>query len=151
MSRRARPVEENIQEEPVLNNTKEPTKTTIIPDLKIYGVQIDGLKNKIDEIKLSNRKQEFINKVKTVLDLFDKDSNHYSDTIVFFVMSCIENFHLKKNSGAQKLELVKECVKEYFNNDDLLINKIVQLLMPKLKQNKFIKRNMKKMFRFFFH
>ena len=64
-------------------------------------------------------------------------------------MSCVENQVLKKKSGQLKKHIVIECSREYFDNNDLLIVKMIDLLMPGLNQNKMIKRNGKKVIRFF--
>ena len=98
---------------------------------------------------MNNSQTEFINKIKSVLALFDKDTYKYSYSIMLFVMQCVENYILKKGAGEYKQQVVIECVKEYFNNDETLVELSIPVLMPRLKQNKFIKRNIKKLFRFF--
>ena len=120
-----------------------------VPDLVLFGQELKGLKIKISDIKLLNLQSDFCQKVKTVLDLFDKENNRYSDSILYFVMSCVENQVLKKGSGELKKRIVIECTREYFDNNDLMISKMIDLLMPTLNQNKFIKRNGKKVIRFF--
>jgi hypothetical protein len=106
-----------------------------VPDLVLFGQELKGLKIKISDIKLLNLQSDFCQKVKTVLDLFDKENNQYSDSILYFVMSCVENQVLKKKSGQLKKQIVIECTREYFDNNDLLIGKMIDLLMPGLNQN----------------
>ena len=115
----------------------------------ILTSELEGLREKIYDIKMNNSQTEFINKIKSVLALFDKDTYKYSYSIMLFVMQCVENYILKKGAGEYKQQVVIECVKEYFNNDETLVELSIPVLMPRLKQNKFIKRNIKKLFRFF--
>ena len=115
----------------------------------ILTSELEGLREKIYDIKMNNSQTEFIDKIKSVLALFDKDTYKYSYSIMLFVMQCVENYILKKGAGEYKQQVVIECVKEYFNNDETLVELSIPVLMPRLKQNKFIKRNIKKLFRFF--
>ena len=118
------------------------------PDF-ILSSELEGLREKIYDTKMNNSQTEFINKIKSVLALFDKDTYKYSYSIMLFVMQCVENYILEKGTGEYKKEVVIECVKEYFNDDETLVELSIPVLMPRLKQNKFIKRNIKKLFRFF--
>jgi hypothetical protein len=154
MSRRNKPEEEmppayaniiDTMNAPQIKKKEE----IVVPDLVLFGHELKGLKDKISDIKLNNLQSNFCEKVKTVLDLFDKENNQYSDSILYFVMSCVENQVLKKGSGELKKRIVIECTREYFDNNDLMISKMIDLLMPSLNQNKFIKRNGKKVIRFF--
>ena len=45
--------------------------------------------------------------------------------------------------------MVKACVKSFFNNDELIIEKWVSLLMPKILNYKFWNRNLRKLVRIF--
>ena len=144
MSRRKRAVEteEQKQNEWIISELPKNQDFSLTSEL-------EGLREKIYDIKMNNSQTEFINKIKSVLALFDKDTYKYSYSIMLFVMQCVENYILKKGAGEYKQQVVIECVKEYFNNDETLVELSIPVLMPRLKQNKFIKRNIKRLFRFF--
>jgi hypothetical protein len=120
-----------------------------VPDLTTFNHQLEGLNEKIYNIKMTNRQTEFIEKIKLVLSLFDKESNQYNHSIMLFVMSCVEDYILKPKSGEYKKSVVIECVKDYYDNNIVLIEKMIPILMPHVAQNKFFKRNGKKIMRFF--
>ena len=145
MSAKKRAVEETKEEHKEEWRIKDLPKTQDF----ILTSELEGLREKIYDIKMNNSQTEFINKIKSVLALFDKDTYKYSYSIMLFVMQCVENYILKKGAGEYKQQVVIECVKEYFNNDETLVELSIPVLMPRLKQNKFIKRNIKKLFRFF--
>ena len=147
MSPRNRAVEETKEEK----EHKEEGRIKDLPKTQdfILTSELEGLREKIYDIKMNNSQTEFINKIKSVLALFDKDTYKYSYSIMLFVMQCVENYILKKGAGEYKQQVVIECVKEYFNNDETLVELSIPVLMPRLKQNKFIKRNIKRLFRFF--
>ena len=111
-----------------------------VPSLKLFDVSVDGISEKIQEIKLSNRSIEFINKIQAVLDLFDKTENKYNEKIVLFAMQAVENLFInKKKVGSLKLKCVIEACSKYFNDDHELITKFVDLMMSQLKTNRLYK------------
>ena len=111
-----------------------------VPSLKLFDVSVDGISEKIQEIKLSNRSIEFINKIQSVLDLFDKTENKYNYNLVLFCAQCVENYFInKRKMGAAKLKLVIEACKKYFNDDVELVSKFVDLVLPNLKTSRFYK------------
>jgi hypothetical protein len=64
-------------------------------------------------------------------------------------MTSVENYILKPKSGLCKFNLVMECVKKYYDDNVELVEHLIQLNMPSLKQNKLLKRTAKKIIRFF--
>ena len=111
-----------------------------VPSLKLFDVSVDGISDKIQEIKLSNKSIEFINKIQAVLDLFDKSENKYNYNLVLFCAQCVENYFVgKRKMGAAKLKLVIEACKKYFNDDIELVSKFVDLVLPNWKPSRFYK------------
>ena len=128
----------------------ESFKKRNIPDLSQFDIKkIDDLKTRLDKMKMENNQSDFSQSIQSVLDLYDDSELHYSENIVFFVMSEIEKFILKPKSGQNKEKVVVEACKKYFNNDDNLVLLVVKLLMPKLRQIKFSERQVRKVLRFF--
>ena len=105
-------VEENQTLGAEVENIKMRTEIRDVPSLKLFDVSVDGISEKIQEIKLSNRSIEFINKIQAVLDLFDKSENKYNYNLVLFCAQCVENYFVgKRKMGAAKLKLVIEACK----------------------------------------
>lgn len=111
-----------------------------VPNLKLFNVELDGISGKIRDIKLSNKSIEFINKIQAILDLFDPKDHHYDHNVVLFSMQAVENMFIdKKKCGVIKLKCVIEACKKYFNGDEELITKFVDLLLPKLNKSRLYK------------
>jgi hypothetical protein len=145
-----------------LNNEKETVPSTDvteplpmpvllreIPNIKNFGATLEGLDHKIYKLKMENLQYDFITKVQAVLDLFNTKDNHYSNSIMIFVMTAVENHILKPKSGLYKHSVVVECVKKYYDDNIELVEELIKLNMPSLKQNKLLKRTGKRIVRFF--
>ena len=112
----------------------------LIPSSKLFDVELDGISNKIKEIKLSNKSIDFVNKIKSVLSLFNPDDNKYNHNIVLFAAQAVENYFIgKRKMGETKLKLVKEACKDYFNGEEELVEMVVDLVLPKLKTSRLYK------------
>lgn len=121
-----------------------------IPDLSKFNVKsVDNLKSRLDTIKMENHQYDFTQSIKSVLELYDPDDLRYNENIVFFIMQEVEKYILKPKSGQFKESICIECCQAFFNNDKELVALIVKLLMPKLSQVKFTKRQVLKFIRFF--
>jgi len=82
---------------------------------------LEGLDQKLQNIKICNYSSDFLNEIHKVLDLYDDSELKYNDKLVLFVMNEVEKFILKSKSGKNKEKLVIESVKKYFNNDEDLV------------------------------
>lgn len=141
----APPPEQSQQLERVESFKKRP-----IPDLSQFNIKsVENLKSHLDAIKMENHQYDFMQSIKSVLDLYDPNDLHYNENIVFFVMQEVEKFLLKPKAGVSKESVCIECCQAYFNNDKNLVSLIIKLLMPKLSQVKFTKRQILKVIRFF--
>mmetsp|Transcript_18490 Transcript_18490/g.26850 ORF Transcript_18490/g.26850 Transcript_18490/m.26850 type:complete len:157 (-) Transcript_18490:882-1352(-) len=121
----------------------------LIPNKRVFGVLFEGTEQEIKRIRDEKHACEFVKAVRTHLMLFDKSQNKYSDRILLCTMQCVENFILGKSRGLFRERLVIECVSDFFGGDEDIIRKMIQLLMPKIKNYKWFRRNMKKAIRFF--
>lgn len=125
-------------------------KREIPPDLSNFNIhKIDDLKQRLDKVKMENKQYDFHESIHKVLDLYDEKELHYSENIVYFVMTEIEKYILKPNAGQSKEELCVQCVKKYFNDDEDLVRLIIKLLFKQLHQIKFSERQLRKAVRFF--
>lgn len=126
-----------------------PFKKIEMKKSKINFKKVPSLKLKLDDVKLSNSQNEFLEDVKHTLSLFDKEELLYNEDLVLFLMQQIEEYILLPKSGEHKTNLLIECVKEYYNNDVELVKMVIRLVFPKLKQVRFIERQLRRGARFF--
>jgi hypothetical protein len=124
-------------------------RSRTVPDKTLFNVELIGLADKIKDIKLENQQYELVEKIQSVLNLFDPESNKYNEQIVLFTMQSVENFITKPKAGAKKQAVVVEAVKKYFNNDIELIVKMIALLLPRVKKMNIVRRNWKRVANFF--
>jgi hypothetical protein len=116
-----------------------------------FNSKLDGLDEKVMEIKLRKYSNDFKQSLNQVLVLYPIDKLKYSSHLVSFVMHEAERFLLKPKSGGAKRQLVIDCVKKYFDDNDQMVGVVIDLLFKDLKQVKFIGRQAMKLMRFFFN
>ena len=126
-----------------------PFKKIEIKKSKIDFKKVPSLKQRLDDVKLCNSQNEFLEDVKNTLSHFDKPDLLYNEELVLFLMQQIEEYILIPKSGECKFDLLVECVKEYYNNDAELVKMVVRLVFPKVKQVRLIERLLRKSVRFF--
>jgi hypothetical protein len=114
-----------------------------------FKYKLNGLDDKLREMKISNSQSEFLNQIQQILSLYEDNDLKYSHELVLFVMNEVERFILKSKSGDSKKKLTIECCKKYFDNNVEILEVIINLLFPKVKQVKFIKRQGLKILKFF--
>lgn len=123
-------------------------KSVILPDISRFDVsKLDSLNSKLNNIKQSNKSNDFIEQINHVLDLFDVNDLKYSYEIVFFVMTECEKFLLVSKGGDQKNEIVVDVCKRFFNDDPALVRLVIGLLMHRLPQVKMIGRIVRRVYR----
>lgn len=132
--------------EQVNEQSNEPSND--IPIIHFHS-QLEGLDEKVLEIKLRKYSNNFKQSIDQVLGLYPVDKFKYSSHLVRFVMHEAERFILKPKSGNAKRQLVIDCVKSYFDNNDQMVSVVIDLLFKDLQQVKFIGRQALKLMRFF--
>lgn len=120
-----------------------------IPQINFNINNLEGLDQKIKDLKLTNYQHEFIQEIEKVLLLYEDSELKYNDRFVLFVMDEVEKFILKSKSGKAKKDLVIEICKKYFNDDPTLVELVIKLVFKELSQVQFIKRQGLKLVRFF--
>ena len=120
-----------------------------IPNIQFNVKGLNGLENKLKNIKITNYQSDFLTEIQKVLSLYDDEELKYSENVVYFVMCEVEKFILKSKSGEHKKKLVCEECKRYFNNDSDLVELVINLVFHKLPQIKFFKRQGYKILKFF--
>lgn len=119
-----------------------------IPTIQ-FTHKLNGLDEKLRKMKITNYQSDFITQIENILALYDEKELHYNHELVLFIMNEVERYILKSKSGDSKKQLVIECCKKYFDNNIEILEVIINLLFPKIKQIKFMKRQGYKLLRFF--
>lgn len=130
------------------NNNSSPFIKKEVPQLN-FKYKLNGLDDKLRNIKINNLQSDFIDQMQQILSLYDDNDLKYSHELILFVMNEVERFILKSKSGQSKKQLTIECCKPYFDNNIEILEVIIELIFPKLKQVKFLKRQGLKIVRFF--
>ena len=96
--------------------------------------KIEGFDDIRSKAKIEKKKQQFLSETKKLLSLFDIDSKKYDHKLVLAICQSAEDFFNKRGMGDIKLQCVVESVKIFFNNDEVLVKKIVDMIFPNIKQ-----------------
>ena len=133
---------------PVLNvqDGKIPASILFNSDLKKLSGYRDLRISKKQDIMLN----DFVESFGDILDYFEKSSKHYDTELVQFVVQASEDFFIShKSMGKLKEKSVVEVCKKYFNDDEALVIKIINLVFPLIKKSNIFRRNKKRINRFF--
>ena len=110
----------------------------VIPDKFILNNtsvhKIEGFDDIRSQGKIEKKKLEFLRETDKLLSLFDIDSKKYDHKLVLAICQSAEGFFNKRGMGDVKLYCVVESVKRFFNNDETLVKKIIDIIFPNIKQ-----------------
>ena len=101
-------------------------------------------------IKTKDLEEQFIIKVSEMLSVIDKKDVKYNEECVKFVCECAELYFLDKGCGELKLRVVTIVLMPYFNDDEELIHKFVQLCINAIRKSNILRRNYVRLRRIFF-
>lgn len=109
-----------------------------IPPRYILNTNIKGKLRKVQTrrkaLKLEHAKVEFQEQVQKALSLFDKNEDVYDTDIIALVCEIAENFFIERGMGEVKREcVVKACLK-FFDNNEKIIDKFIDLVLPSIEQ-----------------
>lgn len=122
---------------------KMPTLTPItsVPVSKLNLGGIKGYTEKKKTLKLLKMKQDVIKELRNALDIFDPDEINLNHTAVLFCAQIVEDLFTTKGQGKIKEEVVIEVCKQFFNNDELLIKMVLELVFEKVVKTTVYRRN----------
>ena len=136
----------------VAHEKKHEVKHDILPPKKILNnsnlKKLKSYRNLRKNIKSQNEESEFIRQLTDVLNLFDENEVHYDPDVLVLIMQIAENWFLGKKDGEKRKRNVIIVAKRFFDNNEELVNKMIEIVLPKIKQNKYIERNLKKFVKF---
>ena len=145
-------VEPNEVSQPEKQPSHKPLPSNQVPPKNILNsANLKKLKSyrKIRQnIKSQNDETLFINQVSEALDMLNVEESKYDYELLLLVMQIAENWFLKSKDGNRRKAIVILACKKFFDGNEELISKSIELLMPNLEQNKFISRNIKKLLRY---
>lgn len=134
---------------PLNQNQKTIFQKKDLPQISLNTNNLDGLNDKLKNIKLNNSQSDFESEIQQILSLYSDDELKFSYKLVLFVMTEVEKFILEPKSGDAKKNLVISVCQKYFNDDPELVNMVINLVFRDLPQVKFFKRQALKVVRFF--
>lgn len=135
------------QENPVIvkeNNSVPPKNILNHANLK----KLKSYRKIRQNIKSQNDESLFISQITEVLNLLSVEDSKHDYELLLLVMQIAENWFLKSKDGERRKTNVILSCKRFFDGNEELISKSIELLMPQLEQNKFIGRNVKKLLRY---
>ena len=103
-------------------------------------------KNLKDKIKL----EEFVSKMNSLLNNIDKKGLKYDNNLTKFVCETIEHIFTERKCGDLKKSIAVEILKPYFNEDDELVSKFIELILEKITKSTKFSRVKNKVSKFFF-
>ena len=133
-----------------MDPTIQPTVELTIPPktyngftTNLYSTALSNLKNGIVE-------NDFKIAITKMIDIIDPNDVKYNENIVAFVCETIEHVITKRKSGKQKEKIVVEILSKYFNYDDVLVKKFIQLVLPRITKSNVFRRVRNRLNKFFF-
>ena len=117
-----------------------------IPPSVLYGSnlkQMKGFHNLRSTLKRDSFLKEFIKSgVEALEDYEVGEETMYDVEIVKFIMQTAEDsfIHYKKQGAEKKSAVVAVC-KKYFDNNDVLVSKTIEQMLPFIKHSTFLRRN----------
>lgn len=118
-----------------------------IPPSSVYNYNLkkmSSFKQIRRKYKMSNQKSMFIHDLKLVLGEY-KPSNHDLDSeLLTHILNIAEQFFIygsKEEREGMKEDAVKTLMLNYFRDDELLLNKFIGQVWPKVKKSNMFKRS----------
>ena len=140
----------NILSNIIMESTTEPTeelkkeKKKEKHDKSYNGLEFSKYKKVLHDIKMDEKVDDFKIRVNKMLRMISHEDMTYDDNVVMFVLECAEMCFSKPKSGELKLKVSKEY-------DDILVEKFIDLLLPKIRKSNVLRRNYQRIRIFFFN
>ncbi len=111
--------------------------------------KLPKFRQKRKAVKHDNMQKEFVIEMQKVLKVFRVDEEHYDHEIVLFACQVAEDFFLDKGVGEVKMKCVVEACKPFFDNNEELVQKIVELVFRDVIKSSLWRRNQTRLLNFF--
>jgi hypothetical protein len=133
--------------EVVVDVLEAPPKWILNSDVK---GKLPKFRLKRKNIKYSCMQNEFVTEVRKVLKVLKVEDSKYDHELVLFAIQIAEDFFLDKKCGEAKKKCVVDACKPYFNDDDELVMKIIELVFRDVIKSTLWRRNQTRIMNFFF-
>ena len=130
----------------VPSNVDDKNKLKEIPPSSVYNYnlkKIDSFKQIRRKYKMSNQKSMFVHDLKLVLSEYQPDNHDLDSELLTHILNIAEQFFIYGNKierEEMKLDAVRILMLDYFRNDELLLNKFITQVWPKVKKSNMFKR-----------
>ena len=115
-------------------------------NVKKYETLLKAKRNLKDKKKLD----EFAVKMNALLTSIDKQEfKKYDQDLVKFVCEAIEHIFCKRKCGELKKAIAIEILRPYFDDNEPLIEKFIELMMEKIVHSTMWTRNKNRVYNFF--
>lgn len=150
-------IQSQLESQPVIS-VEERLQSITIDDLpkSLFGESlkhIEGYRDMRKYKKVQKLEQEFVSEMSKIMQLFQKDDKKYDAELVKFVCEIAENYFVlyPGQMGASKKKAVIAVVSKFFNDDELLIEKIIDLVLPTIKKTNILRRSKHRIKRLFLY
>ena len=135
-----------------MNPTLSPSITPAnVPPKNCFGIPAPQLYNlALKDLKNGAIENDFKLAICQMIDIIDPKNVKYDENIVAFVMETVEHVITARKSGKQKEKIVVDILVKYFNDDEVLIQKFIKLMMPRISKSNIFRRNRNRIYNFFF-
>jgi hypothetical protein len=149
---------EDAIESQCVSKVDERLESITIDDLpkSLFGSSlkhIEGYRDMRKYKKVQKLEQEFVSEMSKIMRLFETDEKKYDAELVKFVCEIAENYFIlyPGQMGSSKKKAVIAVVSKFFNNDELLIEKIIDLVLPTIKKTNILRRSKHRVKRLFLY
>ena len=152
-------IDENSRVLGASQHTQLPEEETKTENIEVPPKHIlnTNIKNKLKKVqvrrkalKLEHAKVEFQEQVNKALSLFDKNEDIYDTDIIMLCCEIAENFFIERGMGEIKHECVVKSCLQYFDNNEKIIEKFIDLVLPNVEQVRMRRRLFIKAKNYFF-
>jgi len=141
---------------PVTNLVVDENKNELSPEeiklaFKEFNVKkYAALKNAKTTLKNNTKNTDFVQKMRNLLKTIDMtELNKYDENLVKFVIETVEHVFIKRKSGEQKKRIAIELLSPFFDKNDELTSKFIELLLRDIIKSTMLTRGKDKILKFF--
>ncbi len=148
-------VKEPQEAPPQLMRQASSPEVKSVPEKSLYNSnlkKVKGFHNLRSNLKREIFLDEFISESKSALELYSNDdATNYDNEILLCLMQTAEDTFIQyKKQGVEKKHAVVEICKKYYDDNDVLVGKLVEQNMKNIKHSNFLRRNKNRLIKIFF-
>jgi hypothetical protein len=93
--------------------------------------------------KLNNQTAMFVDDLQIILNEYSPEKHQLDNDLLIHILNIAESFFIYGNKNEreeQKVYAVKQLMKKYYRNDEILLETMISTVFSKVKKSNFIKR-----------